>query len=90
MHTIWETYEEPATSIYTDKSCKMGKEWEFNWNFIYQFFSHEYYSKFPFYEGLEKQVVYVYMNISHSHFHKNVTHLTMLVPCSKIVGIVVQ
>lgn len=43
MHTVQETNEELATPIYSDKACKMGKEWDFNWHLLYQFFSHKYF-----------------------------------------------
>ena len=54
MHTVRETNKELATPIYSDIACKMGKEWDFNWNLLYQFFTHKYYLNFPFDEGFEK------------------------------------
>ena len=80
--------KEPTKPIYSDTTCKMGKEWDFSWHFLNQFFAHEDFSKFPFDEGFKEQEMDAYMKISHYSLHKVVTRLAIL-PCLEIVGIMV-
>jgi hypothetical protein len=45
LHTVKEADGEPTAPHYADMACKVGKDWDFSWNYLYQFFAHEYYSK---------------------------------------------
>ena len=64
MHMVWETNKESTTTIYSNITCKMGKDWDFSWNLIYHLFEKEDYFKFPFDEGFKEQTMDVYLNIS--------------------------
>ena len=64
MHTLWEINEERVALIYSDTTCKMAKQQDFSWHFLYHFFRKDNYSKFLFDKVHEEQVVDVYQKIS--------------------------
>ena len=89
LHSIQKMDEEPTSLIYSDIACKIGKECDFSWNLIYQFFVKEDYSNLPFNKGYKEKAMDTYLNISCSYVHKVVACLTIL-PCSEVIGIMVQ
>lgn len=64
LQKVGETDKEPAAPIYSKTLCKMGKDWDFSWHYLYQCFAKKYYSNLTFNKGYEDQAIYVYHKIS--------------------------
>lgn len=64
FHIVRELDEESIPPQYVDMVCKVEKDWDFSYNYLYQYFAPEYYSKLQFDEGFEEQAKYVYHKIS--------------------------
>lgn len=73
-----------ASSQYVNNQCKDGKDTEWSWSNLYQAFSHEFYSQFPFDEDMEDQTNKIYSKTTRSFLHKVAT-LLAISPCVEVI-----